>query len=322
MSSSPPIRSVVRAVQLLQALNRQPVSTIDFLHEQTSIPKPTIVRMLQTLEGCGIVQHAPQHGAYYLTSGARSLSIGYHSEPMMVEAAAPLLDELTLRVKWPAAIAMLEDMSMVVRYSTIPLSPLALKHSTLNVRLSLASRAIGRAYLAFCPQVQQQALLQALALSEEPEDALAKEPAAIAAVLDEVRRTGYALRDPSVWPASNTLAVPVFDHRGVACSFGMTYFSSTMSSQQAIDRYLPELQRVAHAIGERLRALQAVEVRSPAAAHAATHHPHAETPRRRSAMPTAIATAAATAPGAGRRAQSPPPGARRALKSPTPGRSS
>lgn len=262
MSSSPPVRSVVRALELLQALNRQPVSTLDFLHEQTRIPKPTIVRMMQTLEGCGIVKHAPQHGAYYLTSGVRSLSYGYHSEPMVVEAAAPLLDELTLRIKWPAAIAMLEDMSMVVRYSTIPLSPLALRHSTLNVRLSLVSRAIGRAYLAFCSPEQQQALLKALAQSTSPEDEQARDPAAISSVLDEVRRAGFALRDPSVWPASNTLAVPVFDDQGVACSFGLTYFSSTMKPQQAIERYLPELQRVAHDIGERLKALQAGQARA------------------------------------------------------------
>ena len=46
MSSSTPVRSVVRAIEMLQALNRQPVSTIEWLHAQTRIPKPTIVRLL------------------------------------------------------------------------------------------------------------------------------------------------------------------------------------------------------------------------------------------------------------------------------------
>src|SRR5688572_28931204 len=96
-----PVRAVVRAVRLLQALNGQAVSTLDVLHEQTGLPKPTLVRLLRTLESCGIVKHAPQHGAYYLTSQVRSLACGFHSEPMVVEAAAPLMDALTLRVKWP-----------------------------------------------------------------------------------------------------------------------------------------------------------------------------------------------------------------------------
>jgi len=285
VSSSPPVRSVVRAFQLLQALNRQPVSTIDILYEQTRIPKPTIVRMLQTFEECGILEHAPQHGAYFLTSGVRSLSCGYHSEPMMVEAAVPVLDELTLRVKWPTAIAVPENLSMVVRYSTIPLSPLALRHSTLNFRLSLVSRALGRVYLAFCSPEQRQTLLQALALSGEPEDELAKDTKACKAMLAEVRAAGYALRDPKVWPASNTLAVPVFDRLGVACSIGLTYFSSTMRPKQAVERYLPELRQAARAIEARLDALHLADAHSQAEASGAARRPLKETPRRRAAKP-------------------------------------
>jgi IclR family transcriptional regulator, mhp operon transcriptional activator len=252
VSSSPPIRSVVRALEVLQALNRQAVSTLDMLYEQTRIPKPTIVRMLQTFEGRGVVKHAPQHGAYYLTSGVRSLTCGYHSEPMIVEAAAPLMDALTLRVKWPTAIAVLDNHAMVVRYSTIPLSPLALKHSTINVRLSLVSRATGRAYLAFCSPEQQDTLLAALAQSSAPEDEGAQDPQALRRILAEVREAGYALRKPQVVPASNTLAVPVFDSHGVAASLGLTFFASTLQP-----RYLTELQGVAAEIGERLRKLQA-----------------------------------------------------------------
>lgn len=257
MSSSPPVRSVVRALDLLQALNRQAVSTLDVLHAQTRIPKPTLVRLLQTFEGRGIVKHAPQHGAYFLTSGVRSLASGYHSEPMIVEAAAPLMDEFTLRVKWPMAVAMLEDNAMVVRYSTIPLSPLAMKHSTINVRLSLVSRAIGRAYLAFCTPEQQEALLQGVMKSLTPEDEAVHDRAALQQTLEQVHEAGYALRDPQVWPATNTLAVPLFDSRGVAASLGMTFFSSTMKPEQAVERYLPDLQQLASQVCERLKVQQA-----------------------------------------------------------------
>jgi IclR family mhp operon transcriptional activator len=257
VSSSPPVRSVVRAIDLLQALNRQAVSTLDVLHAQTGIPKPTLVRLLQTFEGRGIVKHAPQHGAYFLTSGVRSLSSGYHSEPMIVEAAAPLMDALTLRVKWPMAVAMLEDSAMVVRYSTIPLSPLAMRHSTINVRLSLVSRAIGRAYLAFCSSDQQEALLQGVMKSPTPEDEAARDREALQIVLTKVHDAGYALRDPQVWPATNTLAVPLFDSHGVAASLGMTFFSSTMRPEQAVERYLGDIQEVANQVSVRLKAQQA-----------------------------------------------------------------
>lgn len=251
-----PVRSVVRAVKLLQALNRQAVSSLEVLHAQTGLPKPTIVRLLQTLEFCDLVRHAPQHGAYYLSSEVRSLACGYHSEPMIVEVASPLMDALTLRIKWPMAIAVPDDIRMVVRYSTIPLSPLALKHSTVNSELSLVSRAVGRAYLAFCARDHQDELLRRLTLSNADEDKPAKDGVEMRRILDDVQHAGYALRDPRCMPASNTLAVPVFDAQGVAASLGLTFFSSTLKPQQAVERYLSELQHTAREIGRRLRELQ------------------------------------------------------------------
>lgn len=259
MSSSPPVRAVVRALELLQALNRQPVSTLDTLHVQTKIPKSTLVRLLQTFEHQGMVRHAPQHGAYFLTSGVRSLSCGYHSEPLIVESAAPLMDEFTLRAKWPMALAILENSAMVVRYSTIPLSPLAMRHSTINVRLSLVSRAIGRAYLAFCSPDQQAALLRTVEQSMTPEDEAVHDRHALEQVLNHVKDVGYALRDTQFWPATNTLAVPLFDSHGVTASLGMTFFSSTMRPEEAVKRYLDDLQDIASRLGERLRAQQALE---------------------------------------------------------------
>jgi IclR family mhp operon transcriptional activator len=164
-----------------------------------------------------------------------------------------------VRIKWPLAVALQERHAMVVRYSTIPLSPLALRHSTINMRLSLVSRAMGRAYLAFCSAEEQQATLQALAHSSDPEDYLARDTERVRELLDGVQTARYAIRDPSVWPASNTLAVPVFNRDGVAASMGMTFFSSAMTAAQAVDKYLGELRSAADRISERLQALPAHE---------------------------------------------------------------
>ncbi len=116
----------MRAIDLLQALNRAPVSTVAELHRETRIPKPSIVRLLQTLEARGLVRHAPQYGAYCLNAEVQTLSSGYHGAPRVVQAAAPFADDLTAEIKWPIAVAVFQTDAMVVRYSTIPLSPLSL----------------------------------------------------------------------------------------------------------------------------------------------------------------------------------------------------
>ena len=253
------IRAVERAVELLQCLNRQPVSTLDLLHRQTGLPKPSLVRLLQTLIAKGLVKHAPQYGAYYITSEVRTLSCGFHSEPRIIEAAAPVADALTAEFKWPVALAILDSDAVVVRYSTIPQSPLALLHSSLNMRLSLVSRALGRAYLAFCPPDEQAVLIEMLAHSEHPEDRFVHDRDWMQRTLAETQARGYALRNPTVRPVSNTLALPVHEHGHVVATLGCTWFASVLSEEQAVHSLLPALRDAARQIGQRLEQMPGEE---------------------------------------------------------------
>jgi IclR family mhp operon transcriptional activator len=255
MPAARPVNVVVRALKILRALNRQPVSSIDAIHRQTDIPKPTIVRLLQTLEAEGMVKRAPQYGAYYLTSEVTALSSGYHSEPRIVEASSRIADAVTQELKWPVSVAVHDGDAMIVRYSTIPNSPLSFFHSTINMRLSLLSQALGRAYLAFCEPLAQDALIELLAHADRSEDRLAGGPQDIRRMLGEVRECGYALRDPRVRPESSTIAVPVFEGARVVATIGITWFSSALTVEQAIERFLPPLQQASADISRALDAL-------------------------------------------------------------------
>lgn len=245
MSSSPPIEAVVRALRLLEVMASTPVSTVASLHGLLGLPKPSIIRYLQTLEACGYVRHAPQAGAYLLTSRVKTLSSGFHGEPRVVEVVAPLLDAFTQAYKWPTAVAVPQGAAVVVRYSTIPASPLALLHSTVGMRLSLVSRALGRAYLAFCQPDERDVLIELIAASPTEEDLLVRQRRALDDTLELIRRQGYALRDKSVRPVSRTLAVPVFDASRVVASVGVTWFASTMSEDKAVATFYQPLRQLA-----------------------------------------------------------------------------
>ncbi|HSV52941.1 MAG TPA: DNA-binding transcriptional regulator [Burkholderiaceae bacterium] len=257
MAAQRPVNVVVRALQILRALNRQPVSTLDAIHKQTALPKPTIVRLLRTLEAEGLVRHAPQYGAYYLTSEVTALASGYHSEPRIMEASVAVADALTRDLKWPVSVAVPDGDAMVVRYSTIPQSPLSFFHSTINMRLSLLRQALGRAYLAFCEPAAQDALIELLARSAPEGERLATDEAAMRSMLAEVRARGYALRDPRVRPESSTIAVPIFESQRVVATIGLTWFSSALTVDQAVALFLPPLQQASVQISKALKALAA-----------------------------------------------------------------
>ena len=58
MSSFVPVQSVLRALDLLAEVNRTSLATVGDLHRRTGLPKPTIVRLLETLMAAGyVVRH-------------------------------------------------------------------------------------------------------------------------------------------------------------------------------------------------------------------------------------------------------------------------
>ncbi|VCU68568.1 Transcriptional regulator KdgR [Pigmentiphaga humi] len=246
------IRSVERAIELLQALNRQAVSSIDDLYRRTGIPKPTIARLLRTFEAKGLVAQSARFGAYYLASGMASLYCGYNHQPQVIEVARPVCDALTREFKWPVTLALLDVDAMVVRYSTIPQSPLSLLHSSINLRRSLVERALGLAYLAFCDAQEREFILDVVRRSGREEDALAHDRDGLEQLLAATRRQGYALRIPELSEQSCTMAIPVC-HRGrIAATLGLTWFSSVMTPAEAVDRYLARLTASANQIASGL----------------------------------------------------------------------
>jgi IclR family mhp operon transcriptional activator len=241
-----PVESVRRAFHLLHELNRQRVSSVRHLHQATGLPKPTIVRLLDTLIALGYVFNDHRQGGYQVTSLVRSLSSGFHGDPLVVEAARPWAIAFTRKFQWPVAVAALDRDAVAVRFSTIPDSPVSPFHATINRRLQLMSRALGRAYIAFCPPNERNLLLHMLATSNDPEDAAARDRDAALTLLAMIRRAGFAERSATVEPkSSSTIAVPVMLGRKVLATVGVTYFTSAMPKAEAIARYVLPLKEMA-----------------------------------------------------------------------------
>ena len=159
------VEAASRTLLLLEELNRHRVTSIDRLHKATGLPKSTVVRLMKSLCALGYAANDRRQGGYAVASRVKSLSNGFHGDPLVVEAARPWALAFTRQYHWPIAIAVLDRSSVVVRFSTIPDSPVSPFHGTLNMHLSLLGRALGRAYLAFCPMSERSMLLDILTRS-------------------------------------------------------------------------------------------------------------------------------------------------------------
>jgi IclR family mhp operon transcriptional activator len=213
-------------------LNRGGLETVGALHMKTGIPKPTIVRLLQTLVAAGYVHRDEKTRGYHVTSGIRQLSSGFHGVARVLEVARPYADQLTKEILWPCAVCTLDLDAVVINYSTIADSPISPFHSSLGRRLSLGGRALGRAYVCFCPVEEQYILRNLMRSSEDPENSR-MDDAAFEAMAAQARADGYTQRNSSLEPSSSgTIAMPIRSGGQVLATFGITYFRSALNLDQ------------------------------------------------------------------------------------------
>lgn len=245
------IRAVERAIEVLQALNRRPLSTLQDLHSDTGLPKPSIVRLLRTLEAKGLAAQSSSYGAYQLRSGVKSLASGFHHEPLIVEIAEPIMTNFTRHEGWPLSLGLFDVDAVIVRACTIRYTALSLEHSALNRRLSLIRHAMGQAYLAFGSPLERNTLIAIHRQSRQCDDCVHDEQA-IATMIERVRERGYAVRDPRGELRSATIGVPIFDRGRVIASLGFTWIASAMTVKCAVERYLPSLHSISRTIANKL----------------------------------------------------------------------
>ena len=245
-----PIRSVMRTLEILEELNKNRVSSIRHLHLKTKLPKPTIVRALQTLLQAGYVTNDPRQAGYQVTSKVNSLSAGFHGDPLVVEVGRAQAIALTKKFTWPASIATIEKTKVVVRYSTISDSPNSPFHATVNMSLSLDKHALGLAYLAFCPKNEQEILMRTLGhLNIIKGNSLNEKEILLKKSLQRVHQQGFSERNPETEPrSSNTIAVPIIGENRVLGTLGLTYFRSAYNNFEATQKFVSTLQKAAKSI--------------------------------------------------------------------------
>lgn len=254
-----PVRGLSRGLAVLEALNRAPggSASITELARACAVHRTTVKRLLETLRAGGFVRHADPDGQYHLTFEVRRLSEGFDDEPWVSRVAGPLMHDALVRLAWPCDLGTAEAGAMVVRESTHRSSLLSQHRQMVGERLPMLVTAMGRAYLAACGDTEREGLLEMLRGRDDRWAALARDPAYVARVLRETRERGYGHNDGE-WirePEFAAVAVPVRAGRRLLAAINLVFPKSAVPRADLESRYVPELRRLARAIGRGARPL-------------------------------------------------------------------
>ena len=258
--SYPPVEAVHRAFDVLRAVNRLRIASVNCIHEETDMPKSTIVRMLETLMAEGYVARDNMCGGYRVTGKVSELTAGYEGISQIIEVARPLAIELTHRLKWPIGLGIIDGDAIAIDFWTGTISPWAHTNTVLGLRPDLRTSAMGRAYLAYCSPEDLDGHFARFRTDPAQEFTDADERR-LRLLLAQIRADGYAVRDPRTKPyRTTTLAMPIREGNEARAAISISFFKTAIPSAEIAERIVAPLREATNKIEETLAALAAVHV--------------------------------------------------------------
>jgi IclR family mhp operon transcriptional activator len=264
MGGSKTIRSLERGLKVLQALQENSISSLHDVHRQTRISKPSLLRILYTLEQSGLISRRLADGRYRISTNMSHLARKRDRYDGVAEAAAPILDRLCQKVSWPSDLMVPAGDHLEIRESSRVRTPFAIyfMQDRIGTPVNWILSAVGRAYLAFCPENERQKILVLLRKSDKPENRLARDSRRVDRILAETRANGYGTRDPSFIGGAygrqtpdglSGMAVPLLDRGRVHGVINIVWAKAAREIDDMVRDHLDDLQAAASEIVESIR---------------------------------------------------------------------
>ena len=256
MPSFQPVTAVLRALDVLLAVNRLKQASIGAIFRETGLNRPTIVRMLETLIHAGFVSRHPGQPVYFPTGRTLDLSSGYQKHEEMALVAAPVLTRLHRELQWPSDVAVFDRDAMVVARTSRGEGFVQFNRRP-GYRAPLLGTSLGMAFLAFCGEGTRASALEALSTSDDPWNAIIRRPEKLKRLLATVRRNGYATMNTDYANVSyngtaSAIGLPIILEGSAVGSLNLMYLRNSIDETGVVSRFLEPLQQGATAIGEAL----------------------------------------------------------------------
>lgn len=251
------VRALARGLNILRYLNKVGATLPGEIASKLGLPRPTVYRLLHTLEEEGYVIWSASDARVRVSPLAAALGDNVSVRSLLCQVAAPVLAEFTETHVWPADLSTYEDAHMVIQESTHGRSPLSVDPGMVGSSLPILRSSAGRAYLSVCAVHELEMIIDLLRAENLPDDIPFLRKTWLEEKLTIYAEQGYATRGPSTFrPKTSSLAVPILtDDRPVGC-LSIIWVTKAMKMDQAIKRYADALQFAAAKIATKYETLE------------------------------------------------------------------
>ncbi len=246
------VQSLERGLAVIRAFDAEHRElALSEVARATGLTRAAARRFLLTLAELGYVNIS--EGRFSLRPRVLELGYAYLSGLSLPEAAQPHMEKLVARVNESSSISVLDDTDIVyvVRVPTRRIMSITLSVGT---RLPAFATSMGRVLLADLPDQLLHERVERIELRPLTARTITDRSALIA-VLETVRKQGYAMVDQELEEGLRSLAVPIRGAGGSAIAALNVSVHASRASMAVIRReFLPPALETATAIEQDLRA--------------------------------------------------------------------
>ncbi len=257
MAEEDAVRSVARALEILRALQARGKATLAELQAGTALPKPTLLRLLRTLETGNAVWRAQSDGLWRPAFQMIPTRIRSAEHQRLIDMTLPALEALRSEVVWPSDLAVREGSHMMLLETTRRSSGLAVNRDEIGHHIDMLRSAVGRAYVSSCPVSERNEIVAELSRTRGLPKSLLS--AQVKEMVRAVKDAGYARRatdfgghDEPISAFDDLLAaiaVPVVCGDGsVLCCINIVWLKRFDALAAIVKRHLKVLHQTAAAI--------------------------------------------------------------------------
>ncbi len=235
------IRSISRALHVLQAINRHGALTMTQISKIVKLPYPTACRVVYTLVGEGVIERETSRKYYRATALAQSLSCGYQAQARLVAIARPHIAALTRETGWPVSIASRVGPVMVIQDSTHGMTAMTFSDYHPGYSLPIASSASGMVYLAYADPDDRKNIIDQIRRTSLDEGNPVHTDNLRDNQFQMILEDGYAsfIRNPHTKDPGKTssIAVPLYRDDILVGAMTLVFFSTSLRVAEAFDKY-------------------------------------------------------------------------------------
>ena len=255
------IRALERGLHVMQILQQKRAATLNQVYQATDLPRPTILRILRTLEGAGWVRRGLGDGLYRNSFKIKGMLKGLDDSDRLAEIAAPFLDILCREASWPSDLAVIhhEKVYMELIETSRTKTPFLLKRDEIGHMINIPLSAMGRAYLAFCDQSERDDIINNLKETKSAANQIVKNKKIFLNDLEKIKINGYATREPSFGGGERPLkssyddglqaiAVPIRIEGKVIGCISLVWVRQAATIEEIVEKFLINLKETANKI--------------------------------------------------------------------------